>query len=365
MVRSTAARNAAAILAAAAMFVSASVAVYGLAGKSTIDNSVQTDEFTASVQTTREASVSALETEPAETMVTAFEFRKAGVEEYNTAVSAVRTTTTTAEASSEAEETTETEETPEPELKAIDSTEIYATQSVNFRRGPSLNDDIIYILDEGDSLIADGITEDSEWYSVLDDEGIAGFVMKQFFTDAAPESETTETAAKATTAAAETAAPAETTAAETTTTASETTTTTQATEQAPVSTGVISYTETEFTMMCYVLQNEVGYCSEQSKLAVANVIINRVKSGLFPDSIAGVLTAPNQFTAVSNYYNGVNPPTENTIECARRALNGEGASLVGDATFYYSPKYCGGSTAAWFESLTFCAELEGQRFFKN
>ena len=125
---------------------------------------------------------------------------------------------------------------------------------------------------------------------------------------------------------------------------------------------VISYTDEEFTMMCYVLQNEAGNLSDKSKIAVSNVIINRVKSPRFANSISGVLTAEGQFTAISNYYNKTNPPTEHTKECVLRALNGEDYS--NGALFYYAPKYCGGSTAAWFESLTFCMELEGQRFFK-
>ena len=125
---------------------------------------------------------------------------------------------------------------------------------------------------------------------------------------------------------------------------------------------VISYTDEEFDMLCYVLQGEVGNCSEQSKIAVANVIINRVKTGRFGSSISDVLTAPNQFTAINGYYSGRNKPTQNTIDCAKRALNGEDNS--NGAVYYYAPQYCGGSTAAWFESLTFCMELDGQRYFK-
>lgn len=129
-------------------------------------------------------------------------------------------------------------------------------------------------------------------------------------------------------------------------------------------TPVISYTNEEFDMLCYVLQGEVGDCSEESKLAVANVIINRVKCGQFGSSnIAGILTTGNQFTAISGYYNRTTPPTQNTVDCAYRALHGE--DNTNGATFYYAPRYCGGSTAAWFESLQFCMELEGQRFFKN
>ena len=105
----------------------------------------------------------------------------------------------------------------------------------------------------------------------------------------------------------------------------------------------------------------VGNCSEQSKIAVANVIINRVKqAGL--EALCDVLTAPNQFTAINGYYSGRNKPTQNTIDCAKRALNGEDNS--NGAVYYYAPQYCGGSTAAWFESLTFCMELDGQRYCK-
>lgn len=124
----------------------------------------------------------------------------------------------------------------------------------------------------------------------------------------------------------------------------------------------IKYTDEEFEMMCYVIENEAGSLSAKSKIAVSNVIINRVRSSGFGDSISGVLTAQGQFTAINNYYNKTNPPTQHTKDCVKRALNGEDYS--NGALYYYAPKYCGGSTAAWFESLEFCMELEGQRFFK-
>lgn len=86
------------------------------------------------------------------------------------------------------------------------------------------------------------------------------------------------------------------------------------------------------------------------------------ETGRFGSSISDVLTAPNQFTAINGYYSGRNKPTQNTIDCAKRALNGEDNS--NGAVYYYAPQYCGGSTASWFESLTFCMELDGQRYFK-
>ena len=124
----------------------------------------------------------------------------------------------------------------------------------------------------------------------------------------------------------------------------------------------VSYTEAEFDMLSVVVEHEVGYCSDESKLAVANVILNRVKSQDFPDTIQGVLTAPNQFTAVSAYYNGTWEASESTRDCVQRALDGE--DNTNGAIYYYAPQYCSASTAQWFETLTLCLELDGQRYFK-
>ncbi len=124
----------------------------------------------------------------------------------------------------------------------------------------------------------------------------------------------------------------------------------------------VSYTKAEFDMLSVVVEHEVGYCSDESKLAVANVILNRVKSQDFPDTIEGVLTAPNQFTAVSVYYNGTWQASESTRDCVQRALDGE--DNTNGAVYYYAPQYCSGSTAQWFESLTLCLEVDGQRYFK-
>lgn len=128
----------------------------------------------------------------------------------------------------------------------------------------------------------------------------------------------------------------------------------------------ISYTAEEFDMMCYVVQAEVGNCPEPYKIAVANVIINRVKSPRFAyaKSIKAVLTAGGQFDSISNYYNKRMKPNQSTINCCRRALNGEDNS--NGAVYYYSPKICG--TIAWFESMQVCLNLDSglysAKFFK-
>ncbi len=342
VVNSTAARAAAAILSAALICSAVGVALNAAAKKGTETDAV-IDAAEESVVTTVTTTAVPEVSEGDDTFSAVYELRKAGVQEYNTA-NVAHTTTTAPEP--EPEETEE-EKAPAPAaLVDMDETVLYAAQSVNFRTQPDLDAPIIYILDEGDSVTADGITADDKWYSVSDGDGVSGFVLAELVTDKAPESaeHVTTTAA----AAEEEEAPA---------------------EQVTVgeyNTGVINYTYTEFRMMCYVVHSEVGYCSEENKLAVANVIINRVKSDLFPDNIAEVLTAPNQFTAIHNYYDQTFPPSDDTIAAVKKALDGEGADLVNGATFYYAPRYITPEKAAWFENqLQFAAVVDGQRYFKN
>ncbi len=270
------------------------------------------------------------------------DWKKAGVEEYDLVNKAeIVKTAATALKTSEADKkpvVTETEITDKEAVKknssAIESISLkvmYVKEAVNFRTGASKNSDVIKVLDEGNKVTVNGKSNDG-WYRINAD-GITGYCMAEYLTDSAPIKKTSAASVKKTTSV-----------------------------SSNMNSGTISYTNEEFEMMCYVLQNEAGGCSDESKIAVANVIINRVKSPNFPNTLKGVLTANNQFTAISNYYNKVNAPTQSTKDCVRRALSGEDNSK--GAIFYYAPKYCGSSSAAWFETLNFCMELEGQRFFK-
>ena len=135
-------------------------------------------------------------------------------------------------------------------------------------------------------------------------------------------------------------------------------------EPEPENDYVIDLTDQEFDMMCSVVMSEVGYCDEQLKLAIANVIINRVKSDRFPDTVYEVLHQKNQFGAIDNYYTKRLVPDESVIDCVKRALSGEGGYIVNGATFYYTPGVSSAKAAQWFESLCYCATVGNGRFFK-
>ncbi len=269
----------------------------------------------------------------------AINWKKASLDEYELVDKAVKiaTTTTTKNVTEKTENKTTTKKTAAKKTASVvsmGSKIMYAKEPVNMRKNPNLDADLISTISGDEKVTVDGKTNDG-WYRVTYGNN-KGFCKSEYFTEKAP---VKQTAAKKSAA--------------------------KYADAEPViskNSSTVSCSDEEFEMLCYVLQNEVGNLSEGSKIAVANVILNRVKSPNFPNSIVGVLTSNNQFTAITNYYNRSNPPTQNTIDCARRALNGEDNS--NGAIFYYAPKYCGGSTAAWFESLSFCMEFEGQRFFK-
>lgn len=73
------------------------------------------------------------------------------------------------------------------------------------------------------------------------------------------------------------------------------------------------------------------------QIAVGNVVLNRVDSADFPNTIPAVIFDRKhdvQFTPVSNGTVYL-PPAAQSVEAAKRALNGE--NVVGDAMYFYAP----------------------------
>ncbi len=70
------------------------------------------------------------------------------------------------------------------------------------------------------------------------------------------------------------------------------------------------------------------------QVAVGGVIMNRVRSPQFPNSIAGVIFQPGAFTAVDDGQM-FQPPGETATKAAQDALNGWDPS--GGALYYYNP----------------------------
>ena len=61
----------------------------------------------------------------------------------------------------------------------------------------------------------------------------------------------------------------------------------------------------DFILLCNAVAHEAGSCwiSETDKAKIVEVIMNRVSSPIYPDTIYGVLTQRNQFSGASSYVN--------------------------------------------------------------
>ena len=80
------------------------------------------------------------------------------------------------------------------------------------------------------------------------------------------------------------------------------------------------------------------------QVAVGAVVLNRVKSASFPNTISGVVYQKNAFTAVSDGQINL-APDETSIRAAKDAMNGWDPSC--GAIYYYNPKI---STSKWILS---------------
>lgn len=84
-----------------------------------------------------------------------------------------------------------------------------------------------------------------------------------------------------------------------------------------------SVNQDDYQVLLKIVQAEAGICDDKGKILVANVIINRVKSGKFPDTVKGVVYEPSQFSPVSNGSINSVKVTDDTKQCVDRALAGE------------------------------------------
>ena len=124
----------------------------------------------------------------------------------------------------------------------------------------------------------------------------------------------------------------------------------------------IKYTDEDYQVLLRIVQAEAGICDPKGKILVADVIINLVLSGKFPDSVKAVVYQPSQFQPVSNGTINTVKVTAETIECVDRALAGEDYS---NGALYFMNRRASGSAASWFDRrLTYLFAHDGHEFFR-
>ncbi len=119
----------------------------------------------------------------------------------------------------------------------------------------------------------------------------------------------------------------------------------------------------EMDVFLKILEAEARGQGLEGQIAVAAVILNRVESSKFPNTIEDVVFAANQFepVATGTFYQMV--PDAQTYEAASRALAGE--DPTGGALYFYNPSMITDEdTLAWFDTLQTTATI-GSHVFKK
>lgn len=129
---------------------------------------------------------------------------------------------------------------------------------------------------------------------------------------------------------------------------------------------VYDLSERDMELLLRIVEAEAGCEDEDGRILVANVVLNRMESELFPDSVAEVVLQTNngvsQFSPVSSGSIWTVEVSEETREAVEKALEGENISQ--GALFFAARKYADSKRMKWFdEKLDFLFEHGGHDFF--
>lgn len=118
------------------------------------------------------------------------------------------------------------------------------------------------------------------------------------------------------------------------------------------------YNEEDLYWLSRIVHAEAGNQSMEGRICVGNVVLNRVKSEKFPNSIKDVVLSPGQFCPVTSgsiYCT----PTPESIAAAKLCL--EGVNMAGESTYFVNPVT---GVTGWFRNnLTFYKSVGDHDFY--
>ena len=130
---------------------------------------------------------------------------------------------------------------------------------------------------------------------------------------------------------------------------------------AAVTSAGAEYDAEELYWLSRIICAESGGEPMEGQIAVGNVVLNRVESQDFPDTIPDVIFEYNGKIQFEPVENGTvyKDPTERSVEAAKRTLDGE--NTIGDALFFYAPAL---SQGEWInENRTYYKTIGCHRFY--
>lgn len=118
-------------------------------------------------------------------------------------------------------------------------------------------------------------------------------------------------------------------------------------------------THPDFELLAKIIQAEAGWESYEGQIAVGSVIMNRVNSERFPDSIYDVIYARGQFGPVRNGALDRAVPNESVLKATQAVLDGE--NNVEGALYFHNPKV---SWDSFWAGLEVVDQIGNHRFVK-
>lgn len=123
------------------------------------------------------------------------------------------------------------------------------------------------------------------------------------------------------------------------------------------------YSEEDLYWLSHIIDAESRGEPLAGQIAVGNVVLNRVKSELYPDTVKDVVFDARdgiQFQPVGNG-SVYRQPDEASILCAKMAL--EGANTVGDCMYFFAPAL---SQGTWIvNNCTYFTTIGHHRFYQK
>ncbi|WP_026561519.1 cell wall hydrolase [Bacillus sp. J37] len=121
----------------------------------------------------------------------------------------------------------------------------------------------------------------------------------------------------------------------------------------------VNISEADIDLLARIVRAEAQSEPFEGKVAVASVVLNRVDSPKFPDTIRDVIYQSGQFQPVSN--GEINKPADKESRRAVFAALSDMRKIAKDSLFFYNPDI---ATNRWLDSRE-TAVVIGQHVFKN
>lgn len=119
------------------------------------------------------------------------------------------------------------------------------------------------------------------------------------------------------------------------------------------------YNQDDLFWLSRIIQAECGNQPLEGRMAVGNVVLNRVKNPAFPNTVKGVLSQKNQFTTWKNGALANRTPNATSVIAAKLVLDGGEVESTKGATFFDS------KSNSWAARNKTCVAVIGNhKFYK-